>query len=124
MLREAETPTAALQKKSMMKALMAEDLESETRISWRVGLWRRTISKVERMKSAGEEERWSELGRETTGRWWNVMEGWVAETAVTKSVSAVGVERRRMVTEKEWWWLRTCFPSSTMEARWPLPGEG
>jgi hypothetical protein len=34
------------------------------------------------------------------------------------------VTRMWMETESEGWWLRMSLPGSTMEMRWPLPGDG
>ena len=30
----------------------------------------------------------------------------------------------RTVMDKEGWWWRMNFPSSTMDTRWPIPGDG
>lgn len=30
----------------------------------------------------------------------------------------------RMVMDREGWWRTMNFPSSTMEMRWPIPGDG
>ncbi|KAJ0470305.1 hypothetical protein HanIR_Chr14g0717271 [Helianthus annuus] len=30
----------------------------------------------------------------------------------------------RMTTESEGWWVWMSFPISTMDTRWPIPGDG
>jgi hypothetical protein len=68
-------------------------------------------------------------GGEGVGRWWKVMEGMVAETeamygAVEPKWMGGVVTRMWMEIESDGWWLRMSLPSSTMEMRWPLPGDG
>ena len=39
-------------------------------------------------------------------------------------IDSVGMAETMIVIEIEGWCSRICFPSSTIENKWPLPGDG
>jgi hypothetical protein len=39
-------------------------------------------------------------------------------------IDSVGMAEIMIVIEIEGWCSRICFPSSTIENKWPLPGDG
>uniref|UniRef100_A0A0D9V4J9 Uncharacterized protein n=1 Tax=Leersia perrieri TaxID=77586 RepID=A0A0D9V4J9_9ORYZ len=111
------TSRAALQKKSITRT---EGLAS-ARKSRRLGLERRVTSKVSVswcLHAAG--------GSSTFGRRWNVMAGLAAETPARNGpvapVLPYGGSTTTTVTARSR--AAKILPSSIMETRWPMPGDG
>lgn len=109
---EERNSNAGLQKKSMIKAFMLEDVERLERIWWRFGLLSLEISKNEAPKSKNEV---TGDGRETSGRGIKVMKG-LAETS-----SVEGFDMTK-VTENEGRCLSISLPNSNMEDKWVCDG--